>query len=87
VTALDPYFKAIGRVLLTLIFLWSVIGKIFSYAGVQGYMAKFGVPGELLPLGWPEGFLCWRLPGQERCPWMSADPNPLHCTVHNLNPA
>ncbi|MHA1165695.1 MAG: DoxX family protein [Alphaproteobacteria bacterium] len=49
-TALDPYFKAIGRVLLTLIFLWSVVGKIFSYAGVQGYMAKFGVPGELLPL-------------------------------------
>jgi putative oxidoreductase len=49
-TALDPYLKAAGRVLLTLIFLWSVIGKIFSYDGVQGYMAKFGVPGELLPL-------------------------------------
>ncbi len=49
-TALDPYLKAAGRVLLTLIFLWSSVGKISSYAGVQGYMAKFGVPGELLPL-------------------------------------
>jgi putative oxidoreductase len=49
-TALDPYFKALGRVLLSLIFLWSSVSKITGYAGTQGYMAKFGVPGELLPL-------------------------------------
>ena len=49
-TALDPYFKAVGRALLSLIFLWTVVGKITGYAGTQGYMAKFGVPGELLPL-------------------------------------
>lgn len=49
-TALDPYFKAIGRALLSLIFIWAGFGKIAGYAGTQGYMAKFGVPGELLPL-------------------------------------
>jgi putative oxidoreductase len=49
-TALDPYFKAIGRVLLSLIFIWAGYGKILGYAGAQGYMAKSGVPGELLPL-------------------------------------
>ena len=49
-TALDPYFKAVGRVLLSIIFLWAGFGKIAGYAGSQGYMEKFGVPGELLPL-------------------------------------
>jgi putative oxidoreductase len=49
-TALDPYFKAVGRVLLSLIFIWAGFGKIAGYAGSQGYMEKFGVPGELLPL-------------------------------------
>ena len=49
-TALDPYFKAVGRVLLSLIFLWAGFGKIAGYAGTQGYMEKFGVPGDLLPL-------------------------------------
>ena len=49
-TALDPYFKAAGRVLLSIIFLWASIEKITDFAGAQGYMAKFGVPGELLPL-------------------------------------
>lgn len=49
-TALDPYFKAVGRALLSLIFIWAGFGKIAGYAGSQGYMEKFGVPGELLPL-------------------------------------
>ena len=49
-TALDPYFKAIGRALLSFIFIWAGFGKIAGYAGSQGYMEKFGVPGELLPL-------------------------------------
>ena len=49
-TALDPYFKAVGRVLLSLLFVWGGYGKIISYSGAQGYMEKSGVPGELLPL-------------------------------------
>ena len=49
-TALDQYLKAAGRVLLSLIFIWAGYGKLTSYAGAQGYMEKFGVPGELLPL-------------------------------------
>jgi len=49
-TALDPYFKAAGRVLLSIIFLSAGYGKIMGYTGTQGYMEKFGVPGELLPL-------------------------------------
>ncbi len=49
-TALDPYLKAASRVLLSLIFIWAGYGKLTGYAGAQGYMEKFGVPGELLPL-------------------------------------
>ena len=49
-TALDPYFKALGRALLSIIFIWAGYGKIAGYAGTQGYMEKFGLPGELLPL-------------------------------------
>ncbi len=49
-TALDPYLKAAGRVLLSLLFVWGGYGKIISYSGAQGYMEKSGVPGELLPL-------------------------------------
>ena len=49
-TAVDPYFRAAGRVLLSLLFFWGGFGKITHYAGAQGYMEKFGVPGELLPL-------------------------------------
>lgn len=47
---LDPYLKAAGRVLLSLIFIWGGYEKIVGYAGTQGYMDKAGVPGELLPL-------------------------------------
>lgn len=46
----DPYLKAAGRVLMSLLFIWFGIAKIPGYAGTQGYMEKFGVPGELLPL-------------------------------------
>lgn len=40
----------IGRLMLASIFLISGVGKIFGYAGTQGYMEAMGVPGELLPL-------------------------------------
>jgi putative oxidoreductase len=39
-----------GRVLLSLMFLMSGIGKITGYAATAGYMASAGVPGVLLPL-------------------------------------
>ncbi len=40
----------IGRVLLAAIFVIAAIGKINNYAGTQGYMQAYGVPGALLPL-------------------------------------
>ena len=40
----------IGRLGLSLIFIISGWSKIAGYAATQGYMAAFGVPGELLPL-------------------------------------
>jgi putative oxidoreductase len=39
-----------SRILMSQIFLLSGFGKIMGYAGTQGYMAKMGVPGELLPV-------------------------------------
>ena len=39
-----------GRLLIAIIFVMSGIGKIFAYAGTQGYMESAGVPGLLLPL-------------------------------------
>lgn len=39
-----------GRVLLALIFILSGAQKITGYAGTQGYMEAFGVPGALLPI-------------------------------------
>ncbi|BFM10593.1 DoxX family protein [Simiduia litorea] len=44
------YFSPLGRALLALIFVMSGVGKISAYAGTQGYMEAFGVPGMLLPL-------------------------------------
>ena len=44
------YFSPLGRALLALIFVISGVGKISAYAGTQGYMEAFGVPGMLLPL-------------------------------------
>ncbi len=39
-----------GRILLSLMFLTSGLGKIGGYAATQGYMESQGVPGMLLPL-------------------------------------
>ena len=39
-----------SRILMSLIFVLSGVGKIMGYAATQGYMAKMGVPGELLPV-------------------------------------
>lgn len=40
----------IGRLLLSMIFIFSGFSKITGYAGTQGYMESMGVPGMLLPL-------------------------------------
>lgn len=48
--SLDPWLKAAGRVLLSLIFIMAGYGKITGYAATQAYMEKSGVPGLLLPL-------------------------------------
>jgi len=40
----------LGRLLLSLIFVISGVGKITAYAGTQAYMDSVGVPGMLLPL-------------------------------------
>jgi putative oxidoreductase len=39
-----------GRILLSVLFLLSGLGKIGAYAGTAGYMSSFGVPGALLPV-------------------------------------
>jgi len=39
-----------GRILISLIFIYTGVGKITGYAGTQGYMEAMGVPGALLPL-------------------------------------
>lgn len=47
----SDYTHVAGRVLLALLFLLAGIGKIGAgYAGTQGYMEAFGLPGMLLPL-------------------------------------
>ena len=40
----------IGRLLLSMIFIFSGFTKITGYAATQGYMETMGVPGMLLPL-------------------------------------
>jgi putative oxidoreductase len=40
----------VGRVLLSVLFLLSGLGKLGAYAATAGYMASVGVPGALLPL-------------------------------------
>ena len=40
----------VGRILISVMFLTSGLGKIGGYAGTQEYMAAVGVPGALLPL-------------------------------------
>jgi putative oxidoreductase len=49
-TSLQSLAAPFGRILLSLIFVQSGIGKIAQYAGTQGYMESAGVPGALLPL-------------------------------------
>jgi len=39
-----------GRILLSVLFLLSGLGKIGAYAGTAAYMSSLGVPGALLPL-------------------------------------
>jgi putative oxidoreductase len=46
----DTFLNLAARILMSQIFIISGIGKITGYAGTQGYMAKMGVPGALLPL-------------------------------------
>jgi len=48
--ALKSSAELAGRVLLSLMFLVSGLGKISSYDSTVGYMASVGVPGGLLPL-------------------------------------
>ena len=40
----------VARIMISLIFVTSGLGKISGYAGTQGYMEAMGVPGMLLPL-------------------------------------
>ena len=47
---MDHMINLVARILMSQIFIISGIGKITGYAGTQGYMAKMGVPGALLPL-------------------------------------
>ncbi|MGD9867471.1 MAG: DoxX family protein [Hyphomicrobiales bacterium] len=49
-TQLDPWFKAAGRVMLSLIYIWSGVAKLLGYSATAQYMASKGVPGLLLPL-------------------------------------
>jgi putative oxidoreductase len=42
--------ELVGRLLLTVLFLLSGVGKLGAYAATAGYMASAGVPGALLPL-------------------------------------
>jgi putative oxidoreductase len=39
-----------GRLLLSVLFLLSGLGKVGAYAGTSAYMSSLGVPGALLPL-------------------------------------
>ncbi len=49
-TAIQTLSAPLGRLLLSLIFIITGIGKIGAYAGTQAYMDSMGVPGVLLPL-------------------------------------
>ena len=45
-----PYLILIGRVLLSIMFIYEGWEKIFGYAATQEHMQSAGVPGALLPL-------------------------------------
>ena len=61
-TAIQNLSAPLGRLLLSLIFVVSGVGKIGAYAGTQAYMDSMGVPGVLLPLP------CHRLVRQRTLP-------------------
>ena len=42
------FFDLIGRIMISAIFLFSGINKIFNYDGTVGWMESFGMPGFLL---------------------------------------
>jgi putative oxidoreductase len=42
------FFDLIGRIMISAIFLFSGINKIFNYNGTVGWMEGFGIPGILL---------------------------------------
>ena len=48
--ALQAIAAPLGRIMISLMFVTSGLGKISGYAGTQGYMEAMGVPGVLLPL-------------------------------------
>lgn len=48
--SLPSAVELVGRVMLSLMFLLSGVGKITGYAATAGYMAAMGVPGFLLPV-------------------------------------
>ncbi len=47
-TGFYSYAAPVGRLLISLIFLISGLGKISAYEATQGYMAALGIPGGLL---------------------------------------
>lgn len=47
---LQKYFELAGRILISVLFLLSGLGKVGAYAATAAYMASAGVPGALLPL-------------------------------------
>jgi len=49
-TTLQKFSELSGRVLLSVLFLGSGLGKIGGYAATAAYMSALGVPGALLPL-------------------------------------
>lgn len=74
---MDKISTFAGRLLMGQIFLLAGISKITQYAGTQGYMEAFGLPGALLPLvilleiggglalivGWQTRWTAWALAG------------------------
>lgn len=49
-SALEHYIELAGRILLTVLFLLSGLGKIGAYSATAAYMSSAGVPGVLLPV-------------------------------------
>jgi putative oxidoreductase len=72
---MDKISTFVGRLLIGQLFLLAGISKITQYAGTQGYMEAFGIPGAMLPLvilleiggglaliaGWQTRWTAWAL--------------------------